>query len=393
MRNLIQSDSEKQLVGAWLRGEFLKDINLFKPDDFPQYGKIVEMMQKGETDHLKIARACGMSPAIPGLLTRESELGEYERCLEDVMDTLGHRFIEENMNRPITEIHDGLKTFIGRTSGVPKPNEDAVVELLEDIADRATQELVRTGIPTLDRMLNGVRQDELTFVGARPSVGKSAFMQQIATKVAHQGKRVLFFPLEMSEKAVLQRMLNTLIEISPYDLRRGKPELVNSEPFNKAMNYIQTFMSQGNFMIFQRENDINRIRQAIKEYDPYMIVIDQLEQLNDSSRTFTDKRSRFSYMTHELQAISLDDHIGVWVACQANRGADDSPPTMANLKESGTIEEDATNVILLHRSSDKKNPEQTIQLELAKQKDGECGAFDMTFKAPRYTFYEIDNGY
>lgn len=389
---MIRSDSEKQIIGAWLRGEHLEDMKLFKADDFPQYSGIVEAMQKGEHDHLKIVRSCGMSPAVPGMLTRESELNEYGRCVADAMEDLGHRYLEENKELPLEDILKGLKLYTNRATDLPKPNMDAVLDLVESIAERATEEMVRTGIPALDRMLNGVRQNELTFVGARPSVGKSAFMQQVATKVAQQGKKVLFFPLEMSEEAVMQRMLCTLMEVSQYDLKRGKRELLESEQFKRTTSAMDNFMQKGNFLIFERENDLNKIRGLIREHDPYMVVIDQLEQLKDGNKTWSDKRSRFSHMTHELQAISLDEHIAVWVACQANRGAEDTPPTLANLKESGTIEEDATNVMLLHRLTEKSD-KVTIQLDLAKQKDGECGVFEMTFEAPRYTFRELDYRY
>ena len=117
-----------------------------------------------------------------------------------------------------------------------------------------------------------------------------------------------------------------------------------------------------------------------------MIVIDQLEQLKDGMRNWPDKRAMFSHMTHELQAISLDMDVSVWLACQVNRGADNNPPTMANLKESGTIEEDATNVILLHREGE-KTEKQSIMLDLAKQKDGQCGVINLAFDAPKFTFY------
>ena len=388
----MRSDSEKQIVGAWLQNEHLDDMDLFKAEDFPQYSRLVSMMKSGERDHLKLVRGCGLSPAVPGILTRESNLDIYDSCVADALEELGHRYIEENMNKSLSEIKEGLKRYTDRATNVPKPNEDAVVDLIEDIADRADRPLVRTGIPTLDIMLNGIRKKELTFVGARPSVGKSAFMQQIAVKVAQHGHRVLFFPLEMSEQAILERMLLTMVNISQYDLKRGKKDLLEREDFKRATSIMDTFIRKGNFKIFERVNDLVKIKSAIREYDPYMIVIDQLEQLTESGKSWQDKRSRFSYMTHELQAISLDMDIAVWVACQANRGADNSPPTMANLKESGTIEEDATNVILLHRSSEKKD-EQTIQLELAKQKDGQCGVFDMLFNAPKFTFGELTNMY
>ena len=388
----MKSDSERQIVGAWLQNEHLDDMNLFKAEDFPQYSQLVSMMMEGERDHLKLVRGCGLSPAVPGVLTRESNLDLYNGYVADALEDLGHRYIEENMDKPLSEIKEGLKRYTDRATNVPKPNEDAVVDLIEDIADRANRPLVRTGIPTLDIMMNGVRKKELTFVGARPSVGKSAFMQQIAVKVAQQGYRVLFFPLEMSEQAILQRMLLTMVNISQYDLKRGKKELLEREDFKKATSVMDAFIRKGNFKIFERVNDLMQIRSAIREYEPYMIVIDQLEQLTEKGKSWQEKRSRFSYMTHELQAISLDMDVAVWCACQVNRGADNVAPTMANLKESGTIEEDATNVILLHRSSEKKD-EQTIQLELAKQKDGECGAFDMLFNAPKYTFGELTNLY
>ena len=96
-------------------------------------------------------------------------------------------------------------------------------------------------------------------------------------------------------------------------------------------------------------------------------------------------------MTHELQGMAMDENVAVWLACQANRGADDSPPTLANLKESGSIEEDSDNVILLHREGEDKYGNKDIRLELAKQRGGACGVKNIKFDAKKYTFYEETN--
>ena len=140
-----------------------------------------------------------------------------------------------------------------------------------------------------------------------------------------------------------------------------------------------------NFMLIPNARELRVIKELVETHKPYMLVVDQLQQMNDNRQYFKDVRSRFSHMTRELQNLALEENIAVWCACQINRSADDSVPTMANLKEAGNIEEDATNVILLHREGE-KTERQLIRCELAKQKEGACGDFQLSFHAPTFTF-------
>ena len=296
-----------------------------------------------------------------------------------------HQFAEPE------EIMRAMEVFTRKTEALPEAPKDPVMELIEEFDRLAKEKPVSTGLTDLDRMLCGVRKRELTAVGARPSVGKSAFVQQVGMEVARQGKKVLFFPLEMSRVAIMKRMFSKYaVGVTPYEMRTGlKPETWTKN--NETMSKLYQFMNFGTFLIYERCNDLRKIKSLIRKHKPHMVVIDQLEQLKDGDMRWPDKRARFSYMTHELQAISLDLDVAVWVACQVNRGADNVPPTMANLKESGTIEEDATNVILLHRDGE-KTAMQSIMLDLAKQKDGECGTITLTFDAAKFTFYGMDYG-
>lgn len=128
-----------------------------------------------------------------------------------------------------------------------------------------------------------------------------------------------------------------------------------------------------------------------------MVVIDQLEQMRCSGEKFKDKRERFSYMTNQLKRISMTEDVAVWLACQVNRDASQSEPTLANLKESGSIEEDSDNVILLHRipvekmaSSGWDDNNRPMIINVAKQRSGATGAINAQFIANKFTFYDLE---
>lgn len=386
----IQSDLERIIIGNWLIGDHLDDLDMFEPYHFIEYGSIVSALKKGERDIPKIAEMSGVELAeISGnLVTHGHEEAMYEVGVINLQNKLADEWIALHPGSKPEEIAENMKRFSRKAVTLPSPSKHPIDNLIEELERRKEEKPVTTGFEKLDRMLCGVRTKELTAVGARPSVGKSALLEQIAIKVAKQGKKVLFFPLEMSEMSIVQRMVLHHTKIPQYEMRNG----LNPETWKKSaygFEMVDSFLNEGNFLIFERCNDIQTIKRLIELHKPYMVAIDQLEQLKDGNKTWSDKRLRFSHMTHEMQAISLDMDVAVWFACQVNRSADNEPPTMANLKESGTIEEDATNVLLLHRFSDKTET-QYMHVELAKQKDGECGTVKLVFDAPSFMFYEED---
>lgn len=389
----INDDLLQIIVGKWvnlaLNDKANSDMDMFEQHHFERYAPIVSALKKGVTDPVEICRQSGFMPCDIGELR---EKGEYENMylvgILNLQKALADEWLAFHQEASPEEIAENMKRFSKKAGSLPTVTPDPFGEMIDELDRRKTEKVISTGLVDLDRMLCGVRRKELTAVGARPSVGKSAFLQQIAMKVAAQGEKVLFFPLEMSQNAIMQRMTMRYTDIPQSEMRNG----LNRETWEReesGFEEVSNFMKQGNFMIFERVNDIEVIKELIEYHKPYMVAIDQLEQLKSGNQRWDDKRQRFSYMTHEMQAISLDMDVAVWFACQVNRSADNSPPTMANLKESGTIEEDATNVLLLHREGD-KTALQDIQLELAKQKDGECGIVELKFDAPHFTFRGVD---
>lgn len=389
---MVNPEIEKILIASWLQGEHLSDLTLFRPEEFAVYGSVVDVMKKGITSPLDIARAIGMKAAdMSGIISAYFPT-MYDSAIEKVCNDQAKVWRLNHPNATPEETIEAMQGFVRKHVSTPKPPADPVQDFIDELDVRGREPMVRTGIYQLDQLLCGIRRKELTAVGARPSVGKSAFIQQVSMEVAKQGKKVLFFPLEMSRNALVQRLFLRYVNVPQYEIRNGKADLWKRPGVTDAIDRIHAFFATGNWLVFERCNDLQTIKELIRIHKPHMIAIDQLEQLKDGDRMFRDKRERFSHMTHELQAISLDLNVAVWFACQINRGADNTAPTMANLKESGTIEEDSSNVLLLYREGD-RGIDQRMQLEVAKQRDGECGVMELIFKAPKFTFYGLEGGY
>lgn len=389
---MVNAETEKIILASWLQGENLSDLMLFRTTDFSMYGRIVDVMKGGTIDPISIIKALGMNAAEMSDIITAYSPAMYETAIAEICNNQAKRWLYEHQNATPDEIIKAMQRFTRTQTATPKPPADPVGDFIAEIDRRGREPMVKTGLYKLDLMLCGIRRKELTAVAARPSVGKSAFVQQVSTEVAKQNKKVLYFPLEMSRNALIQRMFLKYVNVPQVEIRNGKADLWKRPGVAEAIDKIHNFFSSGNWLIFERCNNLKDIRELIKVHHPHMIVIDQLEQLRDGDLMFRDKRERFSHMTHALQEIALDEDVAVWFACQLNRGADNSKPTLANLKESGTIEEDSDNVILLHRESEERGADQMVTLELAKQRDGECGSFDMVFKAPKFAFYSYEKG-
>ena len=395
-------DEEGTIIASWLAGDHLDDLELFSHMDFEHFQQLVKVMQGDEVKktlkernphYAKIARESDLSPGIISQIIGMYSRTQYESYANQMCEDLANKWMEEHKGASIAEMKKALERYERFPDNDDDDDIDPVDEMLEEIEARHKEPVIETGITDLDRMLNGIRRKELTAIGARPSVGKSAFCQQVAMSVAKQGERVLYFPLEMSREALVERIFMRYTDFSQGEVKRGlSDEALQSPRAQAAIETVRCIFREGNLKIFERCNDLQNIRKKIRKYKPHMIIIDQLEQLKDGNHSFQDKRSRFSHMTHELQAIALDMNVAVWFACQVNRAAEgtNSPPTMANLKESGTIEEDSDNVILLHRVEEEKTENQGIRLELAKQRSGECGTVGLVFVAKKYAFYGLD---
>lgn len=390
-----RKEIEKTILGGWILGKHMKDMDKITSRDFREYPQIVDAIRECGANIFKVSKKAGVKVAELAEMTGLYTETFYEMALNELYEEKARAYIANVTGSvPVPDIIETLESYRAREIvTLPSPAENIVADYWAELDRRAKQEIVNTNLTDLDKILCGIRTKELTAIGARPSVGKSAFALQIAVSVAKQGKKVLYFPLEMSTTQTVERMLLRYIDIPQGRLKRGDVEW---KDISKESDRIARLEKSKNFLIFEAVSSIEIIKALVRKHKPYLIVIDQLDQLKSNSK-FKDKRERFSYMTSELKRLSMVEDTAVMLVCQVNRGAESGEPTLANLKESGSIEEDSDNVILLHRipaedmtTSGWDDNNRPMLVNVAKQRQGATGTFCCKFVASKFTFYGLD---
>ena len=389
------NEEEGILLGAWLQGLHTEDMKYFDDSDFALVD-VFRLLKAGKSA-LEISKeSCVGITELMKMIQGYSDLF-YQQIKESwqrakIMRQLASLRGEETDVKRLQERID----FILSTRTTVQADSGLADKFIQAMDERAKAKPVNYGLPTLDTMTNGLKRKELTAIAARPSVGKSAFALQVAAHVRECGQKVLFFPLEMSSLQLMERLCVAKHKAEYENIKTGKfPN--NSQVI--AQDYIHDLEKEGLFKMYEGISDIEKIRAAIRQEKPFLVVIDQLTQMK-ARKNFNGKREQFSYMTSELKAMAMKENVAIILLCQINRDAQNNEPTMANLKESGSIEEDSDNVILLHRIPlDKlKHPERVkpyetiININLAKQRSGATGEFLAGFNAPRFRFYEKTGG-
>lgn len=373
--------AEEILIGVWLKGECLEDLADVDAKDFA-YQKVVNLLQQGK-NAVEIAKLSGVPIAELLAMTTHNPDIFYKQAI--------HAYREQRLRRKLargeysfSEVKNEISKLEGTLDDDIQADKDYATQYMQELGERRNRVTAKwIKLPTLQYMTDGIKPKELTTVAARPSVGKSAFALQIATGVAEQSKKVLYFPLEMSKGQTFDRILQAR-GFDARDLRNGR--IIDGSRYAEAMDIIDSFERSGKFKIYEGKSNINYIESAIKTEKPFLVVIDQLTQMRGGGK-FNSIRERFSYMTSTLKAIAMRENVAVILLAQVNRSAQSSEPTMADLKESGSIEEDSDNVILLHRQEQDDGFE-SIKVKLAKQRGGETGEFNAGFNKQTMTFYE-----
>lgn len=250
--------------------------------------------------------------------------------------------------------------------------------------DRVSKDLVKTGFYKLDECLGGLEPGDVTVIAARPSVGKSAFVTQIIGNIAKKRKRVGYFNLEMPESQVYERFLSRLGALQMTRIRRAKAFLGNEkEMFDKANDQ----MSQMDVIVSEGSKTITEIKAESRHQQFDVIVIDYL-QLVKAERKFTNRSSEVGDISKAIKSLAMELKVPIILLSQLNRvseGKETKEPTMAELRESGDIEQDASNIILLWNLSENRYFK---GLKVDKCRQGEPMKEGLTFEGDKMCFEE-----
>jgi len=228
-----------------------------------------------------------------------------------------------------------------------------------------------TGIFDLDKTTNGLHEEELTIIGARPGVGKTTFALQIAHYIATKGTTVGIISLEMSENQIIQKLISKVSNVNSNKLRTGDLDKLEQEKVAIAEGKIS------DLPIF-----INTRVRSIQEIETYarmlknknnlgLLVIDYIQLIKNKNK-FNSREQEVADISRTLKLLSLELKIPIIGLCQLNRNAARTEPTLADLRESGAIEQDADNVIFIYKEDDNEEDKlvENVVIDLQKQRAG-----------------------
>lgn len=278
---------------------------------------------------------------------------------------------------------------------------EVLMEVFEKVEFLFHQKGGSTGIPSgftdLDRMTSGFQRSDLIIVAARPSVGKTAFSLNIAQNVGVRAKEtVAIFSLEMGAAQLVQRMLCAEANVDATRMRTGSLEGDDWEKLTMAMGAL----SEANIYIDDSPSvtvaDIRaKCRRLKQEKGLGMILIDYLQLIHGRGKG-DNRQQEVSEISRTLKQIARELNVPVIALSQLSRGVEqrqDKRPMMSDLRESGSIEQDADIVAFLYRDdyydkeSEKKN---IIEIIIAKQRNGPVGTVELAFLKNFNKFVNLD---
>lgn len=287
-------------------------------------------------------------------------------------------------------------------SGDFKHVKDVLVQTYENVEKLQNRKGDITGIPTgfrdLDRLTAGFQRGDLIIVAARPSVGKTAFALNVAQAVGTQTtENVAIFSLEMGADQLVMRMLCAEGNIDAQVLRTGA---LTTEDWRKLTMAMGSLSHAGIYIDDAAGVRVNEIRAKCRrlkqESGLGMILIDYLQLIQGSGSSGQNRQQEVSEISRSLKALARELEVPVIALSQLSRGVEqrqDKRPMMSDLRESGSIEQDADIVAFLYREDyyDKETEDaNTIEIIVAKQRNGPTDTVKLAFKKEFNKFVSVD---
>lgn len=267
--------------------------------------------------------------------------------------------------------------------------------VLSDYYDRVEQMSRRSeeiyGVPTgfidLDRLLMGLQPSDLLIIAGRPSQGKTSFLMSVARNAARQGKKhVAIFSMEMSNEQLVQRLLSQETGLNSQHLRSGKLEQNEWDLFAQAIEVLgETRIFLDDTPAISPTQMRAKCRRIHMEYGLDLIVVDYLQLMQSDARS-DNRVQEVSYISRSLKVLARELNVPVLAAAQLSRAVEqrsDKRPVLSDLRESGSLEQDADIVMFIYRpefyeeDSLRKN---IAEIMVSKHRNGPTGIVELVFR-------------
>lgn len=319
--------------------------------------------------------------------TKRALMGAASKLVElSIDDTLG---ADELLDKAESEVFSLTQMNIKRAF---TPVKDALAESFDRLDELHKQAEGLRGVPTgfkdLDDTLAGMQRSNLVILAARPGIGKTSLALNVAQNLAVRFKRpVGFFSLEMSREELVDRLLVSQADIDAWKLKTGK---LSEEDFTKLSNAMGELAEAPIFIDDTPALSITEMRTKARrlqvENGVDLIIVDYLQLAR--SRQLENRVQEVSEISQGLKNLARELKLPVLALSQLSRAVEqrgEKRPQLADLRESGSIEQDADVVMFLWREDDENT--ENISLEVAKHRNGPLASIKLFFKGDRIKFY------
>ena len=259
----------------------------------------------------------------------------------------------------------------------------------EDYFCDREKKLILLGDEGIDNLTGGFQGGDLILCGARPGCGKSALAMQWGWNFAEQGLKVGYYNCEMQEAAVLERMISSKSGISTTRIRLAKAFLGDEEErYRKAVAELER---QDKIIMFTGSKRVSDIRSDIREHRFDIVIIDYLQLLLVADRYRGNRVAEVGELSREIKCLCMDYDIPIIALSQLSRaseGRNTREPQLSDLRESGSLEQDASIVFFLWDKSEEDNTQKGFKT--AKSRSGILGRYDLRFDGSKMTFIPED---
>lgn len=431
-------EAEQAVLGAiFLEPEaFSVASELLFPEDFYRasheriYHAMMNLFDKGEpidlvtvTTTLQNAKTLddvgGVSylSDLAGSVPTAANIGYYSKVVEE--KALLRRLIrtatnivtttytkEDEVDDLLNEAEKNILEVSSRSNaGAFQAIKDVLIDVYENIEQLHQNNADVTGIPTgyrdLDRITSGFQRNDLIIIAARPSVGKTAFALNIAQNVATTtDENVAIFSLEMGADQLVSRMLCAEGNIDSQRLRTGNLE---AEDWGKLTMAMGSLSNTGIYIDDSPGIRVSEIRSKCRrlkqEHGLSMIIIDYLQLIQGTVGSNENRQQEVSEISRSLKGLARELNVPLIALSQLSRGVEqrqDKRPMMSDLRESGSLEQDADIVGFLYRDDyydDESEQQNIIEIIISKQRNGPTGTVELAFVKEYNKFVDLDHRY
>ena len=324
------------------------------------------------------------------IVAEKATLRRLIRINEDIANTcyVGKESLEDILADTEKRVFDLVQR---RNTGEFVPIRQIVMNAMDNIEKASHNKGNVTGVATgfldLDYRTAGMQPSDLILVAARPSMGKTAFVLNIAQYVAFkQAKTVAIFSLEMSKEQLVNRLFSMESKVDSQHLRTGNLSDMEWEKLIESAGII----GKSNLIIDDTPGiSISELRSKCRKYklehNLEMIIIDYLQLMSGSGRSTDSRQQEISDISRSLKALARELHVPVIALSQLSRAVEQRPdhrPMLSDLRESGAIEQDADVVMFIYRDDyyNKDTEKKGIaEIIIAKQRNGPIGTVELVW--------------